>query len=534
MPRQNVEAFIRDCLAGQLDFIEPGLVLIEDEYHLRNPNGASGFVDLFAKDDNGNLVVIELKRSAAAEREAITELAKYAALVRATKNIKPSELRLIVISTDWRELRVPFSEFFHNTSYQLEGYLLTIDLDNKPIHIERVHPLPRIEGRRLCRRHFVRYYKTTDALLQAQEVLVEESRKVGIEDFVVVHLGLNFEDPYHRTNCALYYAQQLKPRAFYEEIVRDTCDQDRQEELADWVSDLDEEDAVDELADASIENLTVPSEWVEIGHPEKFNTRVNIENKWELRHIARYGLFAMDERLTDEHLIADLSGTTGTSFIYYFASFQLQNRAKLEEVINEISTPLFHNDTWRHAIEDILRYANRKRATSITLSIFNKDDILETIWMSRKVRVSSFEPRFLLVVEYVDSNMVEIFDGAIKWDPENTHDLNSVLAKYFDNQFGNYLFARHFGEQRGLDAAIMNHLGLSYTVDYVSHVDEKVAEVKNAMIRGNSIQSEERVGLIGFSEYIERAPTVVDEVVIIFDQHHMAAGVFDYSNKNDR
>lgn len=41
--KQNVESNIRDYLARDLSLIEPGLVLIDDEYHLRNPNSADGF-----------------------------------------------------------------------------------------------------------------------------------------------------------------------------------------------------------------------------------------------------------------------------------------------------------------------------------------------------------------------------------------------------------------------------------------------------------------------------------------------------------
>lgn len=55
------EADIRDFLAKNLDMIEPGLMLQKKEQYLKNDNGASGFVDIFARDQKGRIVIIEIK-----------------------------------------------------------------------------------------------------------------------------------------------------------------------------------------------------------------------------------------------------------------------------------------------------------------------------------------------------------------------------------------------------------------------------------------------------------------------------------------
>lgn len=49
MKRVPNEAALRDFLAEHLDMIEPGLTPVETELHLANPNGASGFLDIFAR-----------------------------------------------------------------------------------------------------------------------------------------------------------------------------------------------------------------------------------------------------------------------------------------------------------------------------------------------------------------------------------------------------------------------------------------------------------------------------------------------------
>jgi RecB family endonuclease NucS len=105
------ESALRDHLMNHLDMIESGLQLVDDEFYLANKIGTSGFIDILAKDTEGKLVVIEIKISKHSEREAITELFKYLALLKQNMSIKDSEMKLIVISTDWRELLTPFAEF---------------------------------------------------------------------------------------------------------------------------------------------------------------------------------------------------------------------------------------------------------------------------------------------------------------------------------------------------------------------------------------------------------------------------------------
>ncbi len=94
MNRPNENA-IRDRLIERLDIIEPGLTLVAREHYLKNPNGASGFLDIFARAANGQLVIVEIKRTDAAAREALQELFKYAALLRQNYLVREVDYRPI-------------------------------------------------------------------------------------------------------------------------------------------------------------------------------------------------------------------------------------------------------------------------------------------------------------------------------------------------------------------------------------------------------------------------------------------------------
>ena len=66
-----LEAELRDLLAIQVNVLEPGLALVEKEKYVPSTLGTRSFIDLLAHDSEKRWVLIELKRSDAAAREAI-------------------------------------------------------------------------------------------------------------------------------------------------------------------------------------------------------------------------------------------------------------------------------------------------------------------------------------------------------------------------------------------------------------------------------------------------------------------------------
>lgn len=84
------EADMQHALRQQPGLIEPGLCLIDHEL----PTGV-GSVDLFARDTNGALVVIELKRGKATH-EGVHQLARYVQKVQALQPDKTKVRGLLV------------------------------------------------------------------------------------------------------------------------------------------------------------------------------------------------------------------------------------------------------------------------------------------------------------------------------------------------------------------------------------------------------------------------------------------------------
>src|SRR5437016_5205679 len=75
----------------------------------------------------GNRVIIELKRSNQAAREAVHEIFKYVTLFQQQNGLPDHKIRCLIVSTEWDELRIPFSAVAALAHFQLSGYLIETD-----------------------------------------------------------------------------------------------------------------------------------------------------------------------------------------------------------------------------------------------------------------------------------------------------------------------------------------------------------------------------------------------------------------------
>lgn len=65
------ESALRDDLIDKLELLEPGLIYSQKEQYIPNKFGTRSFIDLVARDATNKLVLVEVKKTKAAEREAV-------------------------------------------------------------------------------------------------------------------------------------------------------------------------------------------------------------------------------------------------------------------------------------------------------------------------------------------------------------------------------------------------------------------------------------------------------------------------------
>lgn len=134
------ESALRDLIAQHIYKLKPGLTLLQKEQYIPGEHGTKSFIDLYAKDERGRHVLIELKRSATASRQAIHEVNKYAERVKQYFGAKDSEIHVIIASTEWTELLLPFSRFYADAGFSIEGLRIDVSEDNLDFHAQPVPP----------------------------------------------------------------------------------------------------------------------------------------------------------------------------------------------------------------------------------------------------------------------------------------------------------------------------------------------------------------------------------------------------------
>lgn len=119
------ESALRDLIAQKISQLKPGLTLLQKEQYIPGEHGTKSFIDLYARDEKGRHVLIELKRSNTAARQALHEVSKYVEQVKQHFGAKDSEIFAIIASTEWGELLLPFLVFVRTPVFPSKKYRLT-------------------------------------------------------------------------------------------------------------------------------------------------------------------------------------------------------------------------------------------------------------------------------------------------------------------------------------------------------------------------------------------------------------------------
>ena len=167
------EARIRDYLANNINFISDDLTVIGKEYKIAITTDKKwksgqkvnirGFIDILAQDSDGNYVIIEIKRSEKTAREAIDEVLKYAYMLEAEFGVRESEIRIIIVSSEWDSLIVPYSKLYQKSVFSLEGIEIILDENGEPIDGAVIEPTNIPLARNISTEHII-FFSSTDEL----------------------------------------------------------------------------------------------------------------------------------------------------------------------------------------------------------------------------------------------------------------------------------------------------------------------------------------------------------------------------------
>lgn len=495
MPKEHIEDTIRDYLAEDLSVISSELILLEKEYYLPHTAGTRGFVDLFAKDSRNRYVIIELKRSKEASRETLHEIIKYVEALKENKNVNESELRVIVVSTDWRELLVPFSSFVNRVNFTIEGFLLSVDEQLYPVSCEKVSPLELTNGRLFSPIHAIALYSNVDNFEKGIQSHIKVFRDKQINDYILIIVYAS-ETIHEETSALLARTSEALgipinldeqiiphyPYIIYFAFTRMTEDkyldiisrnEETYEELLEEINwrNVKEEKRITLCEDYLIHNLQpFPfSEIVEISYPAKFAFEL-IENEgWAIDKILRFGALEHNQLLDDSVIIDEISGNQGSDGGMLRCSFTSGNVSKIEEVQAGIKRVLYDHKIWLNHVNYIIQYhIDSGRSFSADIKIcLPRNILLSTYRQIKEEGTIIWIPMYKLHFDFVDTNIKKLYMGIIEWNNARV-DIRKIIDDYYSGDIFKLAMMWSGSEERDLE--IMRDLGLKFkTLLYESH-----------------------------------------------------------------
>ena len=559
---ERVEEKIRENLACKLDVFGDDLSLIKQELFLPNSKGTRGFVDLVARDSLNRYVLIELKRSKAASREAIHEIFKYIEGNKESKSLKSDEIVAYIVSTEWDELLVPFSSFVKEVSYEVVGYKLEVDKDLNPVAAQRVKPIEINNERFISDQHAICLYTTDENLTKGIESYLSCFAKKGIEDFVLLVLkphpefreyelqaimrglkdiaqqhgskpSMTYEElkekmPEHR--YMIYSAVQVLDNERYWEIIKQ--DPTQYQEVKEYSEDWDDTELKHNLHEYAVENCDPRpfQEHYEIGYPAKLGCKILEDEGWEIMEVIRHGRLKENELLTDEIIIGELTGDAGTNKQKYSKNFDSINSASFEQITNDIEKCLAENEIWLSGLTKcILELSNlsKKLVFQGRIHIYNPSNTLLSIYRaaisSNAVDAMRWIPSYYVNIE--GDEIKRSYFGCLVRN-ENTTSLEEVFKQAYDGGTSEFLFSLTWGGYQSNDIDICPIYGLEYA-NYMC--DIKGEEHTFYKFDGFRYKNCQDIGpYTGVFNFLQENDEFVEELVTLFEQSTLTPGIVQF------
>lgn len=492
-----LEAPLRDLLASQICTLEDGLVVLNTEAYLPSAIGTRSFIDILAKDARGRWVLIELKRSNAASREAIHEIYKYVEAVKGHLGARDDELRAIIVSTEWKELLVPFSRFVRDTSISVSGVKISISGPDKAITAELVQPLRLTSGRVLSPWHEISLYASDERLAQGLASYDASCKAKGINDFIMVELKapegfyessvlataaslhairggtgeLTEEEiadvagKMNRLDHMIYFVPQLQTAEEYLEMIR--ADPEQYEEAKEFSDHMEGEELLCSLQGYALNaSPKVDRDYFEIGYPAKFRSKLLEDEAWTITKIHRRGAFARNTVLTDETILGEIEGDAGTSGQRLKRTIRLSDKAEFAQLLKDVDEALPNNPVWAGMVRAQLEEARTDFPSGTAeTSIFAPSTGLMTIFFATTQETGiNYVPNYIILIRHKE-DVCRAYVGQLLAADDTTQSpeaFSDILTKYYNEDLGCLLLNMTWGGYETRDIDILEDLGLIY------------------------------------------------------------------------
>lgn len=478
---------LRDLVCERIDILGEDLILLDKEKYLPNKLGTKGFIDIYAKDKQNNHVLIELKRSNQAARQALHEVIKYAEGVKLYFGANDDEIRIIIASTEWSELLVPFSSLAHSIQFPLKG--IDIKLDGRDISVETIQPLKYNKGRFISPAYDVFWYRDelnlNDGILSIIKTLTgsgvydflitilkagkpiassSKERRVGvIKDIMRMNKSKVIDSNTELFSYIVFLSAQAMSASEHLDIIKKTKPNEVIEEVKETIVGLEEEEQIDYLRNYSFDLENIESDYYEIGNPAKFILYFNTPGI-NLHKLIRKGFFELNENLSDDVILAELKGSKGNSAQNLQANLSINCKQKLSNLKEAVQDLLETNLVWQNQILQILAEIEKKHPDStIELNIYHPRIGLFSLYYTFKEydNKESYLPYYSIYVKNTNAKVLKIYFGCLQGSTKSLS-FNEVIDKYYSGNIQELVLTMTWGGGEYRDDEILDDLGMSY------------------------------------------------------------------------
>ena len=552
------ESTLRDLIAQNISKLKSGLTLLKKEQYIPGKHGTNSFIDLYAKDACGRHVLIELKCSNTSARQAIHEVNKYIESVKDYFGAKDSEVHVIIASTEWSELLLPYSRFSADAEFSIEGIQINLNNTETDFEVETIEPLKIIQGRFIAPWHNVYWYTDEEALNKGICSIEESYQQKGINDYVIVKFFLpnqlteeerrsamkeqiskmlnvsasklsdvpDFSFPVHE--YIAYTARQILSKETCLNIISQDIDTFR--EVQELLPGMESEEAMHYLHEC-VE--TVPpspkGDYYEIGYPAKFYDFFYAQDCF-CQGVVRHGIFERNAILDDNTIYRELMGEDGSTEQKLKRSLNMNNAAHVKMLKKDVTTTLKNNPVWRnHILRIIEEIENEFPDSKIVISIFNPGTGIFTIYYAMtKKHGLLYLPSYYITVK--NPHEIRMYFGALEATGKSMT-LSQVLKKYYDGRLETMLLSVLWGGTEIRDSDIIEDLGAQYR-SYKFNIgkDNQISDFSS--FRDEKWRLCEQTSLPKlFEEYVEYNDLLVKQIILKIGSHDKG-NFFDSGNAN--
>ncbi|MCD4667157.1 MAG: endonuclease NucS, partial [Sulfurimonas sp.] len=451
------ENTIREKLFSRLSTCFPNLTPLSQEVYLKIGNKKS-FIDILAQDEDNNYVIIELKRTNQASRQALHEIFKYTEFVKKNYAVNDESIKIMIVSTTWDELLIPYSKFVSkNTFFDIKGIKLVVDTNGNCISHKEVKTLNINDELFFSPAQIYTFYNNKLSLDKGLQSYINLMKNKDIQDYLLIILKNSEQTIEYDENFEyiIYFIMLRKTKEEYEKIL-DIINDDETTYLAH--RDFYKFGLSSYEKAINLSSLPYSDDLTKNAKPLNLDTLIYKE-LWEIIEIKRYGRLE-NNILPDEILLKESLGFNGRGDMIYEDDIYLSETNKVNKLKEKSKFLLDNNEMFKNQftiiIDNIL--SNNSQDTRVKVIIYNTTNILLSLYQELEFCKDSTAMTSLPFFQIEVDNTIYL--GTLIWGKSKEYNFQETFNTIYSDgiDFFNKTQTSHIIENND----ILEYLDLEY------------------------------------------------------------------------